>query len=195
MYKSLAAKRVSLPNGWSLTPPGRSLDLDDLPLNLVVSPTKKYLAVTNNGQSTQSITLLDAHTEQILDTAKVAKAYLGLAFSDDETRLYASGGNDNKILVYRIENQKPDARRAHCAGQTLARTNFAHGLVSSMMPETESTSSLKKIARCIYADTKTRQILHKLNLGAAAYTCMLSPDKKELFISLWGGASVLVINR
>ena len=39
-YKELSARRIGLPNGWSLTPTGRSLDLDDLPLNLVVSPKR-----------------------------------------------------------------------------------------------------------------------------------------------------------
>ncbi|HEY0108399.1 MAG TPA: hypothetical protein VGB67_02160, partial [Fibrella sp.] len=58
VYKNLAAKRINLPNGWSLTPPGSSLDLDDLPLTMVVSPSKKLVAITNNGQSTQSITLI-----------------------------------------------------------------------------------------------------------------------------------------
>ncbi|HRI61353.1 MAG TPA: hypothetical protein PK228_16550 [Saprospiraceae bacterium] len=43
-------KSMLLPTGWSLTPAGISLPLGDLPLNITVSPNKKYLAVTNNGQ-------------------------------------------------------------------------------------------------------------------------------------------------
>ncbi|MFC0182802.1 hypothetical protein ACFFJX_09580 [Pseudarcicella hirudinis] len=86
LLKSLSSKRVKLPNGWSLTPVGRSLPLNDLPLNLIVSPSHKYLAVSNNGQSTQSITLIDAVTEKVLDDVSIPKSYLGLAFSDDEKR-------------------------------------------------------------------------------------------------------------
>jgi hypothetical protein len=37
---------VLLPNGWSLTPAGHSLTLGDLPLNIAVSPSGRYLAVT-----------------------------------------------------------------------------------------------------------------------------------------------------
>ncbi|MBC7652384.1 MAG: beta-propeller fold lactonase family protein, partial [Deinococcales bacterium] len=33
-----------------------------------------------------------------------------------------------------------------------------------------------------------------LSLGAEAYTCLLSADKKNLFISLWGGDKILVYN-
>jgi hypothetical protein len=48
-------KQVLLPNGWTLTPGGRSLKLGDLPLNIAVSASGKLLVVTNNGQGTQSI--------------------------------------------------------------------------------------------------------------------------------------------
>src|ERR1051325_738434 len=46
---TLEAQRVQLPNGWSLTPVGTSLPLGDLPLNIAVSRSGKYAAVTNNG--------------------------------------------------------------------------------------------------------------------------------------------------
>ncbi|HWR99539.1 MAG TPA: hypothetical protein VN249_02930, partial [Prolixibacteraceae bacterium] len=51
--------RVTLPNGWKLTPAGKMMPLGDLPLNMAVSPSGKFLAVTNNGQSDQSIHLID----------------------------------------------------------------------------------------------------------------------------------------
>src|SRR5678816_3953434 len=87
---------LKLPNGWSLTPVGKSLPLGDLPLNIAISPSKKYLAVTNNGQSIQSIQLIDVQYEKILDSIDIAKSWLGLKFTADEKYLYASGGNDNK---------------------------------------------------------------------------------------------------
>ncbi|WP_020594918.1 alkaline phosphatase family protein [Spirosoma panaciterrae] len=192
-YQKLAATRVKLPNGWALTPPGRSLKLDDLPLNLVVSPSRKYLAVTNNGQSTQSITLIDAQTEQIVDTAKVGKAYLGLAFSEDEKWVYASGGNDNKILVYSLDNGNLQADEPISLGKPWPVKISPAGLCvddakSRLYVVTKEDSSLYIV------NTKARKTVQKLNLGAAAYTCLLSPDKTELFVSLWGGSKVLVIN-
>ncbi len=193
VYKNLADKRIRLPNGWSLTPVGRSLDLDDLPLNLVVSPSRKYLAVTNNGQSTQSIMLIDAKTEKLIDSTKVAKAYLGLAFSDDETRLYASGGNDNKILVYKIENQKLVPDEPIVLGKPWPVKISPTGLCvddarNRLYVVTKEDSSL------YICDTKSRQVLRRINVGNKAYTCLLSPDKSDLFVSIWGGAKVLMIN-
>ena len=100
------AERVKLPNGWSLTPAGKSLPLGDLPLNIAVSSDKKYMAVTNNGQSVQSLQLIDTKSEKILDSIVIPKSWLGLKFSADGKKLYASGGNDNWILQYAVSDHK-----------------------------------------------------------------------------------------
>jgi len=100
----LESKRVHLPNGWSLTPAGTSLPLGDLPLNMAVTRSNHYLAVTNNGQSVQSIQLIDIKKQEIVDVKETAKSWYGLKFSGDEKYLYASGGNDNWMLQYAIEN-------------------------------------------------------------------------------------------
>src|ERR1700745_82542 len=98
--------QVLLPNGWKLSPAGTWLRLGDLPLNVQLSASGRLLAVTNNGQSTQSIQLIDPKTEKLLDERIIAKSWYGLAFSHDEKMLYASGGNDNRILAYHIEGNK-----------------------------------------------------------------------------------------
>ena len=94
--------KVLLPNGWSLSPAGRSLPLGDLPLNIQISASQKLMAVSNNGQSKQSIQLIDPQSEKILHDQPIGKAWYGLKFSADEKKLYASGANDNIILVYPI---------------------------------------------------------------------------------------------
>src|SRR6201991_1764357 len=75
--------QVLLPNGWKLSPAGRGLQLGDLPLNIQLSSSGKLLAVTNNGQSTQSIQLIDPVNNQLLDQKTVGKSWYGLAFSHD----------------------------------------------------------------------------------------------------------------
>src|SRR4051812_7682096 len=67
----LDKNKVLLPNGWTLTPAGTSLPLGDLPLNMAVSASGKYLAVTNNGQGPQSVQLFDAVKEKQLDKVSV----------------------------------------------------------------------------------------------------------------------------
>src|ERR1700761_7233188 len=77
---SIEQNRVKLPNGWSLTPVGKSLPLGDLPLNIAVSRTHRFAAVTNNGQSTQTIQLLDAKNDLELDKVVVGRSWGGLVF-------------------------------------------------------------------------------------------------------------------
>ena len=101
-----SSTKITLPNGWSLSPAGQGFLLGDLPLNMAVSNSKKLMAVTNNGQSTQSIQLIDVASGKILDNIVVANAGLVLKFSADEKFLYASGGNNNWILKYAITDNK-----------------------------------------------------------------------------------------
>ncbi len=77
----IESHRISLPNGWSLTPVGKMLPLGDLPLNIAVSSSGNMAAVTNNGQSDQSIRLIDLKSETVADSIDIGKSWLGLVFS------------------------------------------------------------------------------------------------------------------
>jgi hypothetical protein len=71
--QEIESHSVSLPNGWRLTPVGKQLPLGDLPLNIAVSPSKKLAAITNNGESDQTIQLVDVEREVILDSIIIGK--------------------------------------------------------------------------------------------------------------------------
>ncbi|MBC7720546.1 MAG: bifunctional YncE family protein/alkaline phosphatase family protein [Pedobacter sp.] len=190
--QQLEDKRVNLPNGWSLTPVGSSLPLGDLPLNIVVSKSKKYLAVTNNGQSTQSIQLFDAANKKELDNVVIGKSWYGLAFSDDEKYLYAAGGHDNWIIKYAIANNKLVKEDSIIIGKKWPNKIGPAGI------------ALDDAKQTLYVVTRDNKSLYTINLqtkkydslglGAEAYTCLLSHDKKTLYISLWGGDKVLLYN-
>src|SRR5450759_2940870 len=102
----IESHRTTLPNGWKLTPVGKFLPLGDLPLNIAVSPSKKLAAITNNGESDQTIQLVDIDHEVILDSVIIGKSWLGLTFSDNGKYLYASGGNDNIVIRYVVKNNR-----------------------------------------------------------------------------------------
>ncbi|NDA62567.1 MAG: hypothetical protein EBX50_11045 [Chitinophagia bacterium] len=170
LYKN----RVGLPNGWNLTPIGKSLALGDLPLNLAVSNNKKYIAVTNNGQSTNTIQLLDANNHKVLHSIEIAKAWLGLCFSKNDDYLYVSGGNDNRIIQYAIKNNKLIYKDSIIFGKSWPEKISVAGI------------AIDYNNNHLFAVTK--------KLPAEAYTLVLSPKKNELYISSWGSAQVLVWN-
>jgi YVTN family beta-propeller protein len=181
---------IKLPNGWSLTPAGRSLPLGDLPLNIAVSGSGKRMAVTNNGQSVQSIQLIDPVSEQVLHTEIVSKAWYGLKFSADEKTLYASGGNDNRILVYKVLPNKLQLSDSIILGDKWPKKISPAGMDIDEVSKT--LYIVTKDNKSLYVvDMRRREVRQQISLGSEAYTCLLSPDRKNLYISLWGKDKVM----
>ena len=190
---SHAQQTVTLPNGWQLSPAGKSLLLGDLPLNIAVSKSKKLMAVTNNGQSTQSLQLIDVQTEKILDNIEIAKSWLGLQFSSDEKYLYTSGGNDNWILQYAILKNKLQLKDSILLGAKWPNKISPAGIAIDdakhlLYVVTKDNNSLYLI------NLTTKKIIQQIKLPAEAYTCLLSPNKKELYISCWGCDKILIFD-
>ena len=190
---SHAQQTVTLPNGWQLSPAGKSLLLGDLPLNIAVSKSKKLMAVTNNGQSTQSLQLIDVQTEKILDNIEIAKSWLGLQFSSDERYLYTSGGNDNWILQYAILKNKLQLKDSILLGAKWPNKISPAGIAIDdakhlLYVVTKDNNSLYLI------NLTTKKITQQIKLPAEAYTCLLSPNKKELYISCWGCDKILIFD-
>lgn len=192
--KDKQTEQILLPNGWKLSPAGRSLPLGDLPLNMQLSKSGRLLAVTNNGQSTQTIQLIDPKNEKVLNEKEIGKAWYGLVFSNDEKHLYASGGNDNWILDYEIKNNKLRQPDTISMGMQWPKDKISPaGMVvthddSHMYTVTKEDSSVYTI------DLANRKILSRVQLSTIAYGCALSPDEQTLYVSLWGGNEVAVYN-
>jgi YVTN family beta-propeller protein len=192
---SLESRRVRLPNGWSLTPVGASLPLGDLPLNIAVSRSHRYAAVTNNGQSTQTIQLLDAKNDLELDKAVVSRSWGGLVFSADEQYLYASGGDNNWIVRYSITGNKLIASDTIRLGGIWSKQKGASSISPTGLALDDKKGILYVVTKqdnSLYLiDLKTKTIQHRIELGTEAYTCLLSPDRSKLYISLWGRDKVV----
>jgi DNA-binding beta-propeller fold protein YncE len=181
----IESKRIHLPNGWAITPVGKSIPLGDLPLNIALSPSEKLLAVTNNGQSDQTIQLIDADKQVILDTILVGKAWIGITFSDDSKSLYASGGNDNWILRFDVSKKKLIPADTIIIGKPWPEKISPAGIALDdkrklLYAVTTENNSLYII------DLRTKSVVQRHPLGAEGYTCLLSPDKKILYITCWG---------
>jgi YVTN family beta-propeller protein len=187
-----AQQRVQLPNGWSLTPAGKSLPLSsDLPLNIALSPDGTHAAITNNGNGAHTIDLLNLSTRH-LTTVTIGKAWLGLAFG--KKFLYASGGNDNWIIRYTV---KGDSLLNHDT-LVLGRPWPKDKISPTGLALDESHNKLYVVTKedeALYViDTKTKQLLSRTPLNAEAYTCLLHPTRPELYISAWGGRKVWIYN-
>lgn len=191
--QKIKSDKVILPNGWGLSPAGHGYLLGDLPLNMAISPSKKLIAVTNNGWSRQCIQLFDVSSEKMLDDVTVGRCWVGLKFSSDGRFLYASGGNDNWILKYAIKG-----------GKLLIQDTIKLG---KRWPEKISPSGIDidDKRNLLYVVTKENnslyildlisgKIIDKYQLSGPAYTCLLSPDKEKLYISCWGCDKLIIFH-
>ena len=151
------------------------------------------MAVTNNGQSVQSIQLIDPAAEKVLHTVVIPKAWYGLAFADDDKSLFVSGGHDNQINQYNIIDNKLVFADSFLLGKPWPKKIGPAGIAidnqsNKIFVVTREDSSLYVI------DIPTKKILNKMPLGAEGYACVLSPKKDRLYVSVWGGDEVLQIN-
>ncbi len=189
----LVSKKIGLPNGWTLSPAGKSLSLGDLPLNLAISESLKWMAVTNNGQGKQTLQLIDIKKEQVVDEINISKSWLGLKFSADEKFLYASGGNDNWILKYAVNENKLLLIDSIVLGNKWPVHISPAGLdiddaAKLMYVVTKDNNSLYTI------DLKTKKTIDIVKLPAEAFTCKLTNNRSELYITCWGGGKLLIYN-
>jgi len=183
---------TKLPNGWSLSPAGSSLALGDLPLNLAVSSDKRYFAVYNNGQSIQKIQLFSVAQRKMLDEIVVPKSWYGLKFSSDGKKIYASGGNDNLIWVYSINNEKLRKIDSLVLGKRWPQNKICTTGIE--LAGSELYTVTKEDSALYIFNTRSHTRLNRYALGAEAFSCLMRPSSRLLYISLWGSDSVKVFN-
>lgn len=187
------APMVSLPNGWKLSSAGKSFGLGDLPLNIAVSNSKKFVAVTNNGVSAHSIMLIDVKSERVIDSVIIPKAWYGLAFSPDDQFLYAAGGHDNKIVRYEIIQNKLNKKDEIVLGAVWPNRIAPSGITFDS--KRQKIYVVTRDNRSLYViDAKTQKIDKQFGLDGEAYMSVMSTDAKELYISCWGCDHVLVFD-
>src|SRR5216684_4049248 len=136
--ESTQPRQIPLPSSKILnTPsPGRIGSTNSFPVTMALSPDGQYAALLNHGygtqqsQAQQSIAILSLKSNQLTDfpDSRLAESahqsyFLGLAFSSDGTRLYASigsitdptgakpGNTGNGVAIYKFENGKVSPQR------------------------------------------------------------------------------------
>jgi YVTN family beta-propeller protein len=195
LYKKLTSQRVTLPNQWKLTPSGESLPLGDLPLNTVISPTKKLMAVTNNGVGNQFIQLFSTVGNiKKVSQIDIDKAWYGLAFSMDEKRLYASGGNDNTVVIFKIDNQKLSRDTVIKLGEPWKKDKICAAGIALDDATNRLFTVTKEDSMLYVCNTSTLKIEKKIPLSSEPFSIQISKTLGEIYVSLWGAKSIQVFD-
>jgi YVTN family beta-propeller protein len=184
------------PHHWMLTPAGQQQTLGDFPMGGAISPDHRYMIVTNDGQGTQSLQVVDLQSEKVVQTLPYKSPeslYLGVAFSPDGKTLYASAGGNNKIRVFgfaegTLTEQNPIALT------DANKTNFyPAGLsVSADGKSLYVANNVANSVSCI--DLATGKVTATTAVGKNPYQPLLSKDGSTLYVSNWGESSVTVLD-
>lgn len=195
------------PNGWMITPAGSQLGLGDLPLGGAMSPNHHYLVVSNDGEGTQSLQVIDLFTHQVVQTLKYQSPqalFLGVAFSPDGKTLYASAGGNNEIRVYSFANghlaeQSPLSLTASITSSgTPAATPapsdpYPAGL--SVSPDGHYLYVADDVSDSVTkVDTRTGKIVATTAVGHNPYMALVNQAGNKLYVTNWGASTVTVLN-
>lgn len=187
------------PMGMRVTPAGQQTTLGDLPLNSALSPDGRKLLVSNNGQGTQSLQLVDVadhEVEQTIPYKSPESLYMGLAWSPDGTKAYASAAANAKIRTYSYTGGKLTE------GDPIALpTKTADGKSLNLFPAGLAVSADGR--RLVVAD-QLADAVSVVDLGTGKTTTTpaghrpayvaLSPDSRTAYVTNQGGSDVSVVD-
>ncbi len=189
-----------LPNGWRIAPAGSHLDAGDLPLAMALHPDGRHLVITNNGWSKPSLRVVDLVSRQVIQKMALDHAWLGLAWHPDGKRLFSSGGADNSIREVSWSGAKLVAGRTLTVAppqstkdERLMNAGFMGGLAVSGDGRVLYAAQVYGKA-AVAVELATGAVLARRDLPAEAYATLLAPGGRELFVSVWGGARVAVLD-
>jgi YVTN family beta-propeller protein len=198
-----------LPNGWRITPAGRSIaTIEDLVLNLVASPDGRIVIASHSGYLPHGIDVIDTKTQRLTQHIELKSTWLGMTWSPDGHTLYVSGGNATGAKNI-AGSAAPIYEFSYADGRLSERPSG--GLVETADPKTVWWSGIAYLpgkhwlyaanrgtglgpSNVVVFDMKTRAILTRIPVEINPYQLVLTPDGRRLFVSNWSSQSVSVID-
>ncbi len=168
---------------------------------MVWSPDGRYLLITNNGWAKPSITVFDTTNFFIQSTLPIDHAWLGLAWHPDGKRLYSSGAAQNVVNELAWSDATLKAGEPIVIGKPVLRPTFEtlkdSGFVGgvAVSPDGNHLYAVQVFGSAVsMIDPVQRKVERTAHLSAEPYSTLVSADGKSLFVSLWGGAKLLVLD-
>lgn len=184
------------PYNTALTPAGQQITLGNFPMGGALSPDGSYLVVSNDGQGTQSLQVIDTKTNKVMQTIEYKSPealYLGVAFSPDGKTLYASAGGNNKIRQFTFTDGQLSEKPAILLKDSKNSNFYPAGL--SVSPDGAHLYVANNLDHSVSKiDLGTQKIVQTVSVGKNPYTAFLSKDGKSLYVSNWGESSVTLLN-
>lgn len=193
---SVDKSRFTLPNGWRLTPAGKSIQLPgDMPGNILVTSDGKHALVNTSGFHDHSLNLIDLETGRLQQSLILPQAWLGLAMSSSDEILLSGGRVTNPektkaVLKVRLQG----AQLSLDSGFNLPGLEAKDQFVSNLISTEDALYVLDIQHDTVFMLRKTGELVRKVTVGYRPYAGALSPDGLTLAVSNWGDKSVSLLD-
>lgn len=184
---------VLLPNHYLISPAGKQIPVGDLPLNMVISPDGKFLAVTNNGYSNQFVSIIDIESKKQVQTLPVQASFFGLDFSSDGKKLFVSGGGSDLIYIFTREGNRFVKSDSVIIDDGSKKEWFVTGIKSTGNGSViyAATKTARKLLKISVPDKK---VVQTLSFDHFLYDVVTDEEEEKLYISVWGGSTLAVVD-
>ena len=182
------------PVGFRVTPVGTQTSLGDLPLAAALSPDGSLLLVSNDGDVTQSLQVVDTRTSQVVQTIPYEAPhglFVGLAFSPNGRTAYASGGGENLIHVYAVSGGRLAESRPITLPARPGAGLFPAGL--AVTPDGSRLVVADHLADSMSLVTLATGEVTTIPVGHAPWGVAVTPDGRTVFVSNQGDKTVSVV--
>lgn len=206
-----------LPNGWSLTPAGKMVQLQgDMPLKIVPSPDGKAVLVATGGFHDHALDVIDPGTGKVLQHLPMGKVSAGLAVGLADGRIYVSGGGaPPKELAEQPGIATLPAAVSNSLGHPIPTLTWAQdGTVQPAAPlDIPGLAEKSRFIGGLAVDRAGRLFAANINtntvysidpqsggmrasatVGYRPYQLALSPDGRTLAVANWGDRSVSLLS-
>lgn len=183
-----------LPNGWSLRPAGQQIDLGDFPSRMELTPDGKFAAILHSGWGTHEIRIVSISEKKMTSSVVVDQTFQGLRFSEDGSKLFVSGAEDECVYIYRHQAgyltldskvQIVDPKQKFVVSALAVLEGGNRLLVCGMIADQLAVMD-------VGASTKLATV--QFPAGSFPFEVVVAPDKKRAMVSLWGKSSVAVVD-
>jgi YVTN family beta-propeller protein len=196
----------ALPNGWRITPLGKSIPTEDLVLDALVSRDGRSVVTVHAGYNPHGLMVIDAKSETAVQQVPLETAWHGMAWSPDGRKLYVSGGNATgkrtnyraPIHIFDYHDGKLSDKPTGKLEETIdAREIYWSGMVHhprrNLLFAVDMGTGFKSGAVVVF-DTASGKLLQRIGVEMSPYGAALSADGSRLYVSNWASQSVSVID-
>ena len=196
----------ALPNGWRLTPVGKSIPTEDMVLNAVAAPDGAAVIAMQAGYNPHGLVVIDTKSEDAVQRIPLKSAWYGMAWSPDGKRLYVSGGNADgdhdparaPIYVFDYANgrlsSEPSAKLEESVDKSgLFWSGVAHHPKKNILYAANRGTGFG-IGNVVVFDTSNGKLIGRIPVDLIPYDLVPSEDGRFLYVSNLASKSVSVID-